>query len=63
MVRLDQEHQEEITAWALGALTPLRRTVERLTPVARAHFVDGWQIFHQEAREIRCAAVEPPASR
>ena len=60
MVRLDDEHQAEIAAWAQGALTPLRRTLERLTPVARAHFIDGWQIFHQEARETRCAATDPP---
>ncbi len=53
MVRLTGEHREAIGAWALEALSPLRRTLERLTPAARAHFVEGWQILHQEAQSSR----------
>jgi DNA-binding MarR family transcriptional regulator len=49
IVRLDHEHHDTITAWAFDALAPLRRTLERLTPDQREHFIDGWRILHQEA--------------
>jgi DNA-binding MarR family transcriptional regulator len=49
IVRLDDEHRDAITAWALDALAPLRRTLERLTPEGREAFIDGWRILHEEA--------------
>jgi DNA-binding MarR family transcriptional regulator len=49
IVRLNDEHRDAITGWALDALAPLRRTLERLTPEAREAFVDGWRILREEA--------------
>jgi DNA-binding MarR family transcriptional regulator len=49
IVRLDDEHRDAITAWALDALAPVRRTLERLTPEGRELFIDGWRILHEEA--------------
>ena len=40
-------------------MTPPRRTLERLTPAARAHFTEGWQIFNQEAATPRRATGDP----
>jgi DNA-binding MarR family transcriptional regulator len=49
IVRLDDEHRDAITAWALDAFAPLRRTLERLTPEGRELFIEGWRILHEEA--------------
>ncbi len=49
IVRLHDEHREVISAWAEQALAPLRSTLERLAPRARAHFIEGWRILHEEA--------------
>ena len=58
IVRLDDEHRDAITAWALDAFAPLRRTLERLTPDGRALFIDGWRILHEEATP----ATEPKST-
>jgi DNA-binding MarR family transcriptional regulator len=49
IVRLNDEDREIIGAWAEQALAPLRGTLERLSPQARAHFMEGWRILHEEA--------------
>jgi DNA-binding MarR family transcriptional regulator len=49
IVRLEDEHHDAITAWALDAFAPLQRTLQRLTPEAREAFVDGWRILREEA--------------
>ncbi|HEY3970683.1 MAG TPA: MarR family winged helix-turn-helix transcriptional regulator [Solirubrobacteraceae bacterium] len=49
IVRLDDRHRDQISAWAHAALAPLRRTLERLSPEGREQFVEGWRILHEEA--------------
>jgi DNA-binding MarR family transcriptional regulator len=49
IVRLDERHRDEVTAWARDAFAPLRRTLERLSPEGRELFLDGWRILHEEA--------------
>jgi DNA-binding MarR family transcriptional regulator len=49
IVRLHDEHSEVIGGWAAQALLPLRRTLERLPARARAQFMQGWRILHEEA--------------
>jgi len=49
IVRLDANYREIIGRWAEQALPPLRSTLERLSPKARAHFMEGWRILHEEA--------------
>jgi DNA-binding MarR family transcriptional regulator len=49
IVRLDDQYCEVIGTWAIQSLTPLRDTLERLPPRARAQFLEGWRILHEEA--------------
>jgi DNA-binding MarR family transcriptional regulator len=49
IVRLDEEYGEVIGTWAKQALAPLRGTLERLSPAARAQFIEGWRILNEEA--------------
>jgi len=49
IVGLPEGRREVIAGWAEQALAPLRRTLERLSPEARAQFVEGWRILHEEA--------------
>jgi DNA-binding MarR family transcriptional regulator len=59
IVRLDDAHRAVIGGWAEHALSPMRRTLERLSPAARAEFMAGWRILHEEAMAPR---PEPPES-
>jgi DNA-binding MarR family transcriptional regulator len=49
IVRLYDEHREVIGSWAGQTLAPLRSTLERLSPEARAQFMEGWRVLHEEA--------------
>jgi DNA-binding MarR family transcriptional regulator len=49
IVRLNDRDREVIGAWAERAIAPLRGTLERLSPQARARFMEGWRILHEEA--------------
>jgi DNA-binding MarR family transcriptional regulator len=49
IVRLHEKDREVIGRWAEQALAPLRGTLERLSVQARAHFMEGWRILHEEA--------------
>jgi len=55
IVRVQDEYDEVIGAWAAQALSPLRRTLESLPPSARADFMQGWRILHAQA-----TAMSPP---
>jgi hypothetical protein len=35
-----------------AAFTPVRNTLERLSPPARAHFMEGWRILQEEAARV-----------
>ena len=48
IVRLPAEHSEAVAGWARRALAPVRATLERLSPGARAQFLEGWRILHEE---------------
>jgi DNA-binding MarR family transcriptional regulator len=55
IVRLHERHRDAITSWTTQALGPLRRTLEALSPEARAHFMQGWRVLHAQTT----AAAEP----
>jgi len=57
IVRLHDDYQDVIGSWAQHALAPLRNTLERLSPAARAHFMQGWRILHEEA--TKTAPADP----
>lgn len=49
IVRLHEDYRDVIGRWAEQALAPLRGTLERLPARARAQFMEGWRILHEEA--------------
>jgi len=52
IVRVADEHREGTEAWLEQRMEPLRRTLERLSPRARAQFLEGWRILHEETGRI-----------
>ncbi|HTA12660.1 MAG TPA: MarR family transcriptional regulator [Solirubrobacteraceae bacterium] len=52
IVRLHERDRQAIAPWAERALAPLRGTLERLSPPARAHFMEGWRILHEETTRV-----------
>ena len=55
IVRLHPDHEDAMAEWAHEALAPLRTTLERLSPEARAHFLDALRTLHEEATRDRAA--------
>lgn len=52
LVRVAEAYREGVDTWLHERLDPLRRTLERLSPRARAHFLEGWRILHEETARI-----------
>jgi DNA-binding MarR family transcriptional regulator len=49
IVRVHEDYRDAMGGWIEGALAPIRNTLERLSPAARAHFMEGWRILGEEA--------------
>ena len=49
IVRVHEDYRDAMEGWLEVALAPVRNTLERLSPQARAHFMEGWRILQQEA--------------
>ena len=49
IVRVHEEYRQAMAGWLEVAFAPIRHTLERLSPQARAHFMEGWRILGQEA--------------
>jgi DNA-binding MarR family transcriptional regulator len=49
IVRVHEDYRDAMEGWLEVALAPVRHTLERLSPQARAHFMEGWRILQQEA--------------
>jgi DNA-binding MarR family transcriptional regulator len=49
IVRVHEDYRDAMEGWIEGAMAPLRHTLERLSPQARAHFMEGWRILGEEA--------------
>jgi DNA-binding MarR family transcriptional regulator len=52
IVRIAEQYRDGVDAWLQERLDPMRRTLERLSPRARANFLEGWRILHDEASRI-----------
>ena len=52
LVRLHPDHAQDVERWMLERITPLRRTLERLAPDARVHFLEGWRILADEVQSL-----------
>jgi DNA-binding MarR family transcriptional regulator len=49
IVRVHEDYRDAMEGWIEVALAPIRNTLERLSPDARAHFMEGWRILREEA--------------
>jgi DNA-binding MarR family transcriptional regulator len=59
IVRVNEEYRAGVDAWLQDRLEPMRRTLERLSPRARANFLEGWRILHEEASRTLGEGEEP----
>jgi DNA-binding MarR family transcriptional regulator len=57
IVRLHDDYGATIGGWVVQAHAPLRSTLERLSPDARAQFMEGWRILHEEAMRSASTAA------
>jgi DNA-binding MarR family transcriptional regulator len=49
IVRVHEDYRDAMEGWIEVALAPIRNTLERLSPQARAHFMEGWRILREVA--------------
>ena len=52
IVRVHSDYRDAMEEWLAVALAPVRETLERLSPQARAHFMEGWRILGEEAAAL-----------
>ncbi len=60
LVGLSDAYREAADEWLQTRLAPLRRTLERLSPAARAGFLEGWRALRDEITQIAAASGPPP---
>ncbi|HEV3284251.1 MAG TPA: MarR family transcriptional regulator [Solirubrobacteraceae bacterium] len=58
IVRVHADYRFAMEGWLTIVLAPIRDTLERLAPQARAHFMEGWRILAEEAA-LHASGVEP----
>jgi DNA-binding MarR family transcriptional regulator len=49
LVTVDEGVGRDVDAWIRERVEPLRRALERLSPEARAHFMEGWRVLDEES--------------
>jgi len=49
IVRVHEDYRDAMEGWLDVAIAPFRIALERLSPQAREHFMEGWRILHEEA--------------
>jgi DNA-binding MarR family transcriptional regulator len=49
IVRVHEDYRDAMEGWLEVAIAPFRTALERLSPEARMHFMEGWRILHEEA--------------
>jgi DNA-binding MarR family transcriptional regulator len=55
IVQLHDDYGTAIAEWLEVAMAPVREALQQLSPQARAHFMQGWRILHQEASRAACS--------
>ena len=58
IVRLHEDYRDAMEAWLKIAVGPVQNALERLSPQARAHFMEGWRILQEEAALRRSGESE-----
>lgn len=51
IVRVHEDYRAAMDGWLAMALAPIRETLKRLPPRARANFMEGWRILQEEAQQ------------
>lgn len=59
LVALGERYREAADEWLRVRLTPLRRTLERLSPEERRGFLQGWRILHEETAQASAPGAVP----
>ena len=49
IVRVHEDYRDAMGGWLEVAVAPFRTALERLSPQARANFMEGWRILAEEA--------------
>jgi DNA-binding MarR family transcriptional regulator len=49
IVRVHEDYRDAMEGWLEVAIAPFQTALERLSPEARAHFMEGWRILAEEA--------------
>ncbi|HWX97663.1 MAG TPA: MarR family winged helix-turn-helix transcriptional regulator, partial [Solirubrobacteraceae bacterium] len=49
IVRVHEDYRDAMEGWLEIALAPMRNALERLSPQARGHFMQGWRVLGEEA--------------
>jgi DNA-binding MarR family transcriptional regulator len=49
IVRVHEDFRDAMGGWLEVAIAPFQTALERLSPEARAHFMEGWRILAEEA--------------
>ena len=52
LVRVNEKFAEQLADWLTERIEPFRRTLERLSPRARAGFLEGWRVLAEETERI-----------
>lgn len=67
IVALNRTYREAAGAWLQERVGMFRRTLERLSPDARANFMEGWRILAEEALRTDpdqpCSEADDPSIR
>jgi DNA-binding MarR family transcriptional regulator len=63
IVRVHEDYRDAMEAWVAMAIAPIRRTLERLSPQARGHFMEGWSVLQEEAARHASDTVEADCKR
>ncbi len=48
LASLSEEYRRSFEPWVRAKLEPIRRTLDELSPAARAHFMEGWRLMAEE---------------
>jgi DNA-binding MarR family transcriptional regulator len=62
IVYLHEDVRQTIENWLSSALNPVREALERLSPEAREHFMQGWRILHEESIKAAAGGTDHPLS-
>lgn len=58
IVNLAPGYADELPGWLESAFAPVRTALGRLSPQARAHFIEGWRLLAEESDRARVGSED-----